>query len=86
MKWQDIIKRGYAGSGDSFDFKEYGPSPTKRSALRRRKPGRIYTDRPRKPLSPERQRQANEKRKETMRLNEEKRLREEKAKREARYK
>ena len=85
MKWQEIIKRGYAGRGDAFDFKEYGASPTKRSALRRRKAGRIYTDRPRKPLSPERQQQANEKRKETMRLNEEKRLREEKAKKEARY-
>tara|TARA_Y100001937_G_scaffold127967_1_gene201848 strand:- start:2823 stop:3152 length:330 start_codon:yes stop_codon:yes gene_type:complete len=85
MKWQDIIKRGYAGRGDAFDFKEYGASPTKRQALRTKKPGRIYADKPRKPLSPERRQQANKKAAETKKLNEEKRLREEKARKEAKY-
>ena len=85
MKWQDIIKRGYAGRGDAFDFKEYGPSPTKRSALRRRKTRRIYSDKPRRPLTPEEQKRKNEKIAETKKLNEEKRLREEKARKEAKY-
>jgi len=86
MNWEDILKRGYAGRSDSFDFKEYGAIATKRPALKRKKNrGNIYSDKPNRPLSPKRQQQANEKRKETIRLNEEKRLREEKAKREAKY-
>tara|TARA_R100001129_G_scaffold79799_1_gene54223 strand:- start:608 stop:937 length:330 start_codon:yes stop_codon:yes gene_type:complete len=85
MSWQNILKRGYAGRSDAFDFKEYGASSTKRPSLRRRKTGRIYSDKPTTPLSPERQRQATEKRRETIRRNKEKRLREEKAKKDAKY-
>ena len=86
MTWKDIIKRGNAGRKDSFDFKEYGSIATKRPSLKRRKnPQNIYSDKPFKPLSPERKKRATEKAKETKRLNEEKRLREERTKKDAKY-
>ena len=64
MKWKDILKNR-AGRKDPYSFTEYGSTTRMPYIGPKKTTGRIYSG-AREPLSPERQQQANGKRKETI--------------------